>query len=102
MPSSLFGPTTTNSGITTPAQTTQPTANPISPANQQILDLMRIMQNNSGQLNMQSLLASNPVFQNASQMMQQIRDPKAAFYEAAKQRGIDPNAAISRLQQMLK
>ena len=63
---------------------------------------MRMMNSGTGQSMIQSMMMSNPVFQNASQMMNQVRDPKAAFYSAAKQKGVDPEAAVAQLQQLLK
>lgn len=65
-------------------------------SNQQIIDAMRSMRNGKFPI------GSNSIIQNANQMLSQIKDPKAAFYAAARQRGIDPDAAISQLQQMFK
>ena len=65
-------------------------------SNQQIIDAMRSMQNG------EFPIGSNSVIQNANQMLSQIKDPKEAFYAAARQRGIDPDAAVRQLQQMFK
>ncbi len=52
----------------------------------------------------QTLLNSNPNFQSVMSLVNQQYggDSKAAFYDMARQRGVDPNQVLSMLRQSLR
>ena len=97
MPSSLFGPRTTIPTTSSPqiGNKFQPPANL-----GQIKGLMSMMQNGGNlQSMLQSLMASNPQMGQVMNLVQQYNgDAKSAFYDLAKQKGVDPNEIINMLK----
>ena len=97
MPSSLFGPRTTIPTTSSPqiGNKFQPPANL-----GQIKGLMSMMQNGGNlQSMLQSLMASNPQIGQVMNLVQQYNgDAKSAFYDLAKQKGVDPNEIINMLK----
>ena len=61
---------------------------------------MAMMQNGGNPQSMlQSLLASNPQLGQVMNLVQQYNgDAKSAFYDLAKQKGVDPNEIINMLK----
>ena len=50
---------------------------------------------------MQSVIMSNPKMKDISQLVSAMGgDPKAAFYAAAKQKGVDPNVILGIINQV--
>ena len=85
MASSIFG-----SQNTTPAQI----QNPIN----QTLGLMSALQNQTK--SMQAALQSNPKYQEVMELIAKAGgDPKTAFYNLAREKGVDPNAFLKAMQQ---
>ena len=85
-----------------------PALNPLMPTMQQriqsaaapvksLMQAMKTMQNPQAAL--QQMLAQNPNYQQAMAMIQKYgNDPGQAFYELAKQNGIDPNEILNALK----
>ena len=80
----------------------QPTGNKFQPpANLgQIKGLMNMMQSGgNSQSLIQSMLASNPQMNQIMKLVQQYNgDARSAFYDLAKQKGVDPNDVINLLK----
>ncbi len=67
---------------------------PQQPANNNLINLIK-NSTNPGQL-FQTMAKSNPQVQSIMQMIQQTNQtPKDLFYQAAQQRGVDPNQILS-------
>ena len=47
---------------------------------------------------LENVLASNPQYSDAYRLLKNSANPKAAFYELARQKGVDPNSIISLLK----
>lgn len=47
---------------------------------------------------LENVLASNPKYGDAYRLLKNSANPKAAFYELARQKGVDPNSVISMLK----
>ena len=47
---------------------------------------------------LQAMLMNNPNYGQVMNLISQYGDPKSAFYELAKQKGIDPNQIINMLK----
>lgn len=47
---------------------------------------------------LENVLASNPRYGDAYRLLKNSANPKAAFYEMARQKGVDPNTVISMLK----
>ena len=67
---------------------------------QQIRNMMAMMQNSKNpQAMLGTLMNQNPQMQNVMNIINQYGgDAKTAFYETAKQKGIDPNQIINMLR----
>lgn len=65
-----------------------------------ILNLYNMVRNsNNPTLMLQSLAQSNPQVKGVMDLVQQYGgDPRTAFYELAKQKGIDPNQILGMLK----
>ena len=89
MASSLFG---------TPVN--QPAGAIPAPNNlSQIKSMMQMMQaSNNPQAMLGTLMNQNPQMQQVMQLVNQYGDPKTAFFETAKVRGVDPNQIINMLK----
>lgn len=67
---------------------------PQQPVNNNLINLIK-NSTNPGQL-FQTMAKSNPQVQSIMQMIQQTNQtPKDLFYQAAQQRGVDPNQILS-------
>lgn len=85
MPSSLFSNTTPASPI--PVQQ-------LDPRIMQMYQLLKTSNNPSAM--MQQLINNNPQMSQLIQLVNQFGgDPKTAFYNEAKRRGVDPNTILS-------
>ena len=88
--------------VQTPITGNQPTGNKFQPpANLgQIKGLMNMMQSGgNSQSLIQSMLASNPQMNQIMKLVQQYNgDARSAFYDLAKQKGVDPNDVINLLK----
>ena len=63
----------------------------------QMMNMVKAAQNPSAMLN--QMLQQNPNYGQISQALQQHNgDYKAAFYDLAKQKGVDPNAILNQLK----
>jgi hypothetical protein len=47
---------------------------------------------------LENVLASNPKYGNAYRLLKNSASPKQAFFELARQKGVDPNSIISMLK----
>lgn len=47
---------------------------------------------------LENVLASNPKYGDAYRLLKNSATPKQAFYEMARQKGVDPNSVISKLK----
>lgn len=65
-----------------------------------MMNMLKTASNPSAMLN--KLAQSNPAFGNAMKMVEQNGgDARAAFYEMAKQNGVDPNQILSVAKKLL-
>ena len=53
---------------------------------------------NNPQKMMQNLMMQNPQFKQLISTVNSLGDPQKAFYEAAKQQGVDPNSVLELLK----
>ena len=93
MPSSLFGPETNPiMGVTPRMQMPNNLAN--------IRNMMNMVQSSSNpQAMLNNLVSQNPQMQNVMNLVNQYGgDPRSAFFNLAKAKGIDPNQIINMLR----
>ena len=86
---------------TTPTAATNPAVNPVMQAASQLKPVLQMVQNaKNPSAMMQQLCMQNPAFKQAYETARNLAggDPKSAFYAAAKQQGIDPDALVKALQ----
>lgn len=75
--------------------------NPIMQQLSQMVGMVKASQNPQALIN--QMAQSNPQIQQVMDYVQQNGgDAKAAFYAMAKQKGVDPNAIVQQVQDMMK
>ena len=101
MPSSLFGHRISAPVQAPPIDNQQTGSKFQPPANiGQIKGLMHMMQSGgNSQALLQTLVSSNPMMGPIMNLVQQYRgDARTAFYDLAKQKGVNPNDVINLLK----